>query len=392
MDGWQGKILRVNLSTGAINSEPLDPIVAKQYVGCRGFGIYYLNKELDPHCEALSPENILVMSTGPLTGTTTPTGGRYMVTTKSPQTGAITCSNSGGIFPRVLKRTGYDAIIIKGKADAPVYLWIDGENTELRSAEHLWGQSVPETTDALIKETHAKAKVACIGPAGEKLVLYASIMNDTHRAAGRGGVGTVMGSKLLKAVVVKGNTPVSIANPSDFNRVQIRIMTQFKKAAKAHPSPLSAHGTIGVMVPLTQKHGVLPTKNYQSGTFDGWEDISGQTLTKKYLQKTSACWACPISCGRVTKITEEGYEGEGEGPEFESAFALGPMCMVDNLAAITKANYICNELGMDTMSMGVTIACAMELYEKGIIQDDDTGGATLMGRSTKTGGVDSNDR
>ncbi len=379
MNGWQGKILRVNLSTKSIKSEPLDPIIAKQYIGGRGFGIYCLNKELDPNCDPLSSENIIVMSTGPLTGTTTPTGSRYMVTTKSPLTGAITCSNSGGLFPKELKRTGYDAILIKGKSDEPVYLLIDGENTELRPATHLWGKSVPETTDALIAETSAKAKVACIGPAGEKLVRFASIMNDKHRAAGRGGVGTVMGSKQLKAIVVRGNKPVKIADPTDFKHVQSRVMTTFKNAAKAHPSPLSAHGTLGVMIPLTQKHGVLPTKNYQRGTFDEWEAISGQTLTKKYLTQTSACWACPISCGRTTKITDKGYEGEGEGPEFESAFALGPMCMVDNLAAITKANYICNELGMDTMTMGVTIACAMELYEKGIIDDEITGGPIAWG-------------
>jgi aldehyde:ferredoxin oxidoreductase len=379
MNGWQGKILRVNLSTKSIKSEPLDPIIAKQYIGGRGFGIYYLNRELDPNCDPLSSENIMVMSTGPLTGTSTPTGSRYMVTTKSPLTGAITCSNSGGLFPKELKRTGYDAILIKGKSDEPVYLLIDGENTELRSAKHLWGKSVPETTDALITETSAKAKVACIGPAGEKLVRFASIMNDKDRAAGRGGVGTVMGSKQLKAIVVRGNAPVKIADPSQFQHVQTRVMNKFNNAAKAHPSPLSEHGTIGVMIPLTQKHGVLPTKNYQRSTFDGWEAISGQTLTKKYLIKTSACWACPISCGRVTKITDKGYEGEGEGPEFESAFALGPMCMVDNLAAITKANYICNELGMDTITMGVTIACAMELYEKGIIKDEVTGGPITWG-------------
>lgn len=392
MNGWQGKVLRVNLSTKEIQSEPLNPAIAKQYVGGRGLGIYYLNKELNPKCDPLSPENIMVLSTGPLTGTTTPTGGRYMVTTKSPLTGAITCANSGGKFPKMFKKTGYDVLIIKGQSAKPVYLVIDGENIELRSAEHLWGKQVPETTDLLLAETDAKAKVACIGPAGEKLVKFAAIMNDKDRAAGRGGVGTVMGAKQLKAIVVKGNKDVEIAKPDEYKQIHDEVMTKFRAAAKAHPSPLSAHGTLGVMVPLTQKHGVLPTKNYQEGTFEHWEAVSGQTLTEKYLVKKSACSACPIACGRVTKVTDEGYEGEGEGPEFESGFALGPMCMVGNLAAITKANYICNDLGMDTMSMGVTIACAMELYEKGIINDQITGGPIewgdprkLVELTTKTG-------
>ena len=373
MFGWQGKILRVNLSSGRIDTEPLDPGVARDYVGGRGLGIYFLNRLLDPSCDALSPENILIMTTGPLTGTTTPTGGRYMVTTKSPLTGSLTCSNSGGRFPREFKLCGFDALIIGGKAEKPVYLWINDGVAELRSAAHLWGLEVPETTDRLLLETDPKARVACIGPAGERGVLFACIMNDKDRAAGRGGVGTVMGSKNLKAVVVRGSTKVRVADQEQFDQIQARVRGKFKMAAKAHPSPLSQHGTLGVMVPLTQKHGVLPTRNYQRGTFDGWQAISGQTLTEKYLEKTSACWACPIACGRVTRVTEPAeFAGHGEGPEFETGFALGSMCMVDNLAAVTKANYICNELGLDTMTMGVTIACAMELYDRGIIDDERT--------------------
>ena len=373
MFGWQGKILRVNLSSGRIDTEPLDPGVARDYVGGRGLGIYFLNRLLDPRCDALSPENILIMTTGPLTGTTTPTGGRYMITTKSPLTGSLTCSNSGGRFPREFKLCGFDVLIIGGKAAEPVYLWINDGHAELRPAAHLWGLEVPETTDRLLLETDPKARVACIGPAGERGVLFACIMNDKDRAAGRGGVGTVMGSKNLKAVVVRGSNKVRIADQERFDQIQARVMGTFKEAAKAHPSPLSLHGTLGVMVPLTQKHGVLPTRNYQRGTFDGWQAISGQTLTEKYLEKTSACWACPIACGRVTRVTEPAeFAGHGEGPEFETGFALGSMCMVDNLAAITKANYICNELGLDTMTMGVTIACAMELYERGIIDEGQT--------------------
>ena len=357
--------------------------VAKDYIGGRGLGIYYLNKEVDPRCDPLSPDNMLVMATGPLTGTATPTGSRYMVMTKGPLTDTITCSNSGGQFPKELKRAGIDAILFSGRAAKPVYLWIDRGRAELRSAEHLWGKQVPETTDALVSETDPRAKVACIGPAGEKLVLFASIMNDKDRAAGRSGVGAVMGSKNLKAVVVRGEDPVPVADKVRFEEVQTRVMTKFKEAAKAHPSPLSMHGTIGVITGIVQKYGVFPTKNWQQGTFDGWQAIHGETLTDRYLVKTRACWACPISCGRVTKVEEPGFEGEGEGPEYETSFALGALCMVDNLAAITKANYLCNELGIDTISMGATIACAMELHDRGYLSEDRAGGPINWGDAKK---------
>jgi aldehyde:ferredoxin oxidoreductase len=383
MYGWRGKILRVDLTTGGLKEENLDMKVAKDYIGGRGLGIYYLNKEVDPRCDPLSPDNMLVMATGPLTGTATPTGSRYMVMTKGPLTDTITCSNSGGQFPKELKRAGIDAILFSGRAAKPVYLWINRGRAELRSAEHLWGKQVPETTDALVSETDPRAKVACIGPAGEKLVLFASIMNDKDRAAGRSGVGAVMGSKNLKAVVVRGEDPVPVADKVRFKEVQTRVMTKFREAAKAHPSPLSMHGTIGVITGIVQKYGVFPTKNWQQGTFDGWQAIHGETLTDRYLVKTSACWACPISCGRVTKVEEPGFEGEGEGPEYETSFALGALCMIDNLAAITKANYLCNELGIDTITMGATIACAMELHDRGYLSEDRAGGPINWGDAEK---------
>jgi aldehyde:ferredoxin oxidoreductase len=379
MYGWRGRVLRIDLTRGECKEENLDPQVAKDYIGGRGLGIYYLNEEADPKCDPLSPENILIMAAGPLTGTSAPTAARYMVMTKGPLTGAVTCSNSGGQFPKELKRAGFDALILTGRASKPVYLWINKGRAELRPAGHLWGKTVPETTDALLGETDPKARVACIGPAGEKLVLFAAIMNDRYRAAGRSGVGAVMGSKNLKAVVVLGGTPVPLADKERFNEIQKRVLTKFRNAAKAAPSALSQHGTIGVMTPLTQKHGILPTKNFQQGTFDGWEAVSGQTLTQKYLQKTVACWACPVSCGRFTKVEEPGFEGEGEGPEYETGFALGSLCMVDNLAAVTKANYICNDLGVDTITMGATIACAMELFDRGYITEKEAGGPLVWG-------------
>ena len=383
MYGWRGRVLRIDLTSGECKEEQLDPRVAKDYIGGRGLGVYYLNKEANPRCDPLSPENMLIMAAGPLTGTSAPTAARYMVMTKGPLTGAVTCSNSGGYFPKELKRAGFDVLIFTGRASQPVYLWVNKGKAELRPAGHLWGKTVPETTEALLGEADSKARVACIGPAGEKLVLFASIMNDKYRAAGRSGVGAVMGSKNLKAVVVLGETSVPIADKERFNEIQKRVLTKFRNTVKAAPSPLSQHGTIGVMTPMTQKFGLLPTKNFLQGTFDGWEAITGQTLTQKYLKKTVACWACPIACGRFTKVEEPGFEGEGEGPEYETGFSFGSLCMVDNLAAVTKANYICNDLGLDTMTMGGTIACAMELFDRGYITEKDSGGPIKWGDARK---------
>jgi aldehyde:ferredoxin oxidoreductase len=380
MYGWRGKVLRVDLTGGKIEEENLDPKAARDYIGGRGLGVYYLSKEADPTCNPLSPENVMIMATGPLTGTPAPTAARYMVMTKGPLTDAITCSNSGGQFPKELKWSGLDAVIFTGRAAEPVYLWIDQGKAELRTAKHLWGKWVPETTDRLVEETDPRARVACIGPAGEKEVLFASIMNEKDRAAGRSGVGAVMGSKNLKAVVVRGKDGVPMADKDRFHEVQNEVMTKFREGVKkVGPSPLSQHGTIGVMTPLVQKHGVFPTQNWQQGQFEGWEAITGQTLTQKHLVKTRACWACPIACARVTKVEEAGFEGEGEGPEFETGYALGALCLVDNLAAVTKANYLCNELGLDTISMGGTIACAMELYQRGYLTDQQAGGPVKWG-------------
>ena len=372
MYGWRGKVLRIDLTRKKINEENLDPKTARDYIGGRGLGIYYLNREVNPKCDPLSPENLLIMATGPLTGTRAATGARYMVMTKSPLTGALTCSNSGGQFPAELKRAGFDAILFTGRSAKPVYLWMDRGKAELRDASHLWGKTTHETTSELLDATDSRAKVACIGPAGENMVLFASIMNDNDRAAGRSGVGAVMGSKNLKAVVVRGEGDIPLADEAGFKDFHTRILGRFNETIKESPPPLRVYGT-AVTVGVTQGYGVLPTKNFQQGTFDGWKEISGETLTEKYLVRHRACYACPISCGRVTRVDEPNFEGEGEGPEYETIYAMGSSCMIDNLAAVTRANYICNELGIDTISMGVTIACAMELVDRGHLSEDEIG-------------------
>ncbi|MGQ9859440.1 MAG: aldehyde ferredoxin oxidoreductase family protein [Thermodesulfobacteriota bacterium] len=378
MKGWQGRVLRVDLSTGAISEEGLDEAMARDFIGGRGFGIRYLLREVDPKVDPFCGRNPLMMMAGPLTGTGAPTGSRYMVTTLSPLTGALTCSNSGGMFPTELRKAGWDGLIFQGKASQPVYLWLDGQKAELREASHLWGKTTHETDELIRLETDPQVKVACIGPAGERLVRFASIMNDKDRAAGRSGVGAVMGSKNLKAVAVRGKGSIPLHDPKAFREINSRLLKKFNETYKDSPPPLRLHGT-AVTVMATQNYGVFPTRNFQTGTFPGWEAIHGETLSRRFLLRHKACFACPISCGRVTKVEEHPFQGQGEGPEYETIYALGSNCGVDNLAAVTKANYLCNELGLDTISMGSTIACAMELAERGCLPEADVGRALRFG-------------
>ena len=371
MYGWTGKILRVNLTTGKIAVAEVDPQVAKDFIGGRGWAIRYLYDEVDPKIDPLSPENKLIFGTGPLTATPAPTGNRYMVVTKSPLTDALSCSNSGGFFPTEMKRTGFDLFIFEGKAEKPVYLWVHDGEAELRDASHLWGKDVFKTDDLIRAETDTRARVACIGPAGERLARIAAIMNDKHRAAARSGVGAVMGSKNLKAVVVRGTRAPALAHPEEMEALCREVMEEVKKAVEAG-SALRVYGTAYVP-PVTNEVGILPTRNFQTGVFAHAEDISGQVLREKYLIRPKACYGCPIACGRLTKIDEPPYVGEGEGPEYETIASLGSACGIGNLAAITYANYLCNQLGLDTISTGVTIACAMELFERGILPESDVG-------------------
>jgi len=377
MFGWFGKSLRVDLTHETVTVEEINPQVAKDFIGCRGLGVKYLYDEVDPAVDPLSPENKLIFSTGPLTGTPVPTGNRYAVVTKSPLTGALSRSNSGGDWPTEMKRTGFDQFIFEGRAARPVYLWVNNDQVEIRPAEHLWGKTVPETEDALLEETASKAKVACIGPAGERLVKIAAIMNDKHRTAARSGVGAVMGSKNLKAVVVRGTRKVPVADPTLLQELNHLVRSEVGCDVKKG-SALREYGT--AYIPLvTNEIGILPTRNFQTGVFEGVDNISGHVLKEKYLIRAKPCFGCPIACGRATRVEDAQYGGEGEGPEYETIVTLGSACGVDNLAAITKANYLCNELGLDTISAGMTIACAMEMYEKGILSEGDVGRSLHFG-------------
>jgi aldehyde:ferredoxin oxidoreductase len=371
MKGWIGKILRVDLTKGEWKTEELDKNLAIKFIGGRGLGSKILSDEVDPKIEPFSPNNKLIMATGPLTGTSASAAGRYMVITKSPLTGTIASSNSGGHFGAELKFAGFDLIIIEGKAKEPVYLYVEDGKAEIRSAKALWGKTTHETTDKILSETDMEARVACIGPAGEKLVRFACIINDKHRAAGRSGVGAVMGSKNLKAVAVKGSGGITVADKEAFRKA---TLDGFKKI-KASPTAakgLPKYGT-PVLVNIINQHGIFPTRNFQEGVFEGAEKISGESMVEQILVRNRACFGCPIGCGRVVKVTHPEYECFSEGPEYESDWALGGCCGIDHLDAVAKGNYLCDTLGLDPISAGVTIACGMELFERGIISQKEAG-------------------
>ncbi|PKM51943.1 MAG: aldehyde ferredoxin oxidoreductase [Firmicutes bacterium HGW-Firmicutes-7] len=371
MFGYQGKILRIDLSTGTTKIEALDEALAKKYIGGRGLGTKIYADEVSPEIDALSAENKILFVTGPLTGTKTPTGGRYMVVTKSPLTGTIASSNSGGYWGPELKFAGYDLIIAEGKADKPVYIMIEDDKIEIRDASHLWGKVVSETTKILEGETPEKSRVLTIGPAGEKLSKMASVMNDLSRAAGRSGVGAVMGSKNLKAIVVRGTGTVPVASEEALKQVVKECTIKIKENGVTGQG-LPAYGT-AVLVNIINENGVFPTNNFQTSQFSKAEETSGELLAEKYLVKKDPCYRCPIACGRYCKVDDI----EGGGPEYETIWAFGGDCGVSDMGSVIKANYWCNEMGLDTISTGATIAAAMELYQKGYIKDEDLNGLSL---------------
>lgn len=378
MNGWVDKILRVNLTNGSIKTEGINMKDAKLYLGARGLGTKMFMDEVDPRVDPFSPDNKLIFLTGPLTGTIAACAGRFEVITKAPLTGTIGASNSGGYFGPELKFAGYDGIIFEGASQKPVYLYINDDVVELRNAEHIWGKEVPQTTDELIGETDSNAKVACIGPAGEKRVLFATIMNEKNRAAGRSGLGAVMGSKNLKAVVVKGTKSIYVAKPDAF----LESSLDSRKKMKEHPvtgAGLAAYGT-QILVNILNQSGALPTRNWRDGSvFEHAEAISGEALADTYLVRNKGCYGCSIGCGRLTKVPDGKFKGQGEGPEYEAGWSFGASCGVKELDAVCKANFICNELGMDPITMGATIACAMELSEMGVITKEELGGNLKFG-------------
>ena len=372
MFGYMGKILRVNLSSGEISEEFPNEDVLKKYLGGAGLATKYLYDEVPKGADPLSPENKLIFMTGPLTATPSPSTGRYDVVTKSPLTGFWGHGNSGGNWGKDFKRSGFDGIIFEGKSPKPVYLVTNDGKAELKDASHLWGKNTSETTKILKEENGKKFNVACIGIGGENLVKYAAIMNDCNyeyygRAAGRCGVGAVMGSKNLKAVASMGTTKVQVGRPESYREeAKQRFEWVNQSLLKA---TLEVYGTAAILDMVNVKGG-FPTRNWQKGMFAGADKINGTAINENILVDRKPCYACPIACGRIAEIKEGSFKSKGEGPEYESLGALGSMCDIDDLEAITFAHFLCNEYGIDTISAGGTIAFAMECVEKGILKDE----------------------
>ncbi len=386
--GWTRKILRVDLTKGTCKSEPLNMKWAQDYLGQRGLATKYFVEEVDPKVDPLSPENKMIMATGPLTGTPVSTGGRYSVITKGALTGAIACSNSGGFFGAELKFAGWDMVIFEGKSKKPVYLAIEDDKAELRDAAHLWGKTVWQTEE-IIKKTHQdpQTRVASIGRAGENGVLYACIVNDLHRAAGRSGVGTVMGSKNLKAVAVRGTKGGGA----------IKDAKAFLQAVAAGKKVLAENAVTGqglpkfgtqVLMNVINEVGALPTRNHRDVQFEDARKISAEAMHerrptdgKTHLVTNAACFGCTIACGRISKLDETHfsvvnkpeYWGASGGLEYEAAWALGAANGVGDLEALQYANLLCNEDGYDPISFGATVGAAMELYELGILKKEKIG-------------------
>lgn len=386
--GWTKKVLRVDLSKGTCKSEPLNMKWAQEYLGQRGLATKYFIEEVDPKVDPLSPANKMIMATGPLTGTMASTGGRYSVITKGALTGAIACSNSGGYFGAEMKFAGWDMVIFEGKSPKPVYLAIEDDKVELRDAAHLWGKSVWQTEE-IIKKTHQdpQTRVCSIGRAGENGMMYACIVNDLHRAAGRSGVGTVMGSKNLKAVAIRGTKG---AGGIRDGKAFMKATTAAKKVLAENAVTSQGLPTYGtqVLMNVINEMGALPTRNHRDVQFEDARKISGEAMHEKRstdgkanLVTNAACFGCTIACGRISKIDETHfsvvnkpeYWGATGGLEYEAAWALGAANGVGDLEALTYANMLCNEEGFDPITFGSTVGAAMELYDLGILKKEQIG-------------------
>ena len=384
--GYNGKILHVNLTCGQLRVEEPDEAFYRKYMGGSALAMYYLLKQMPPGIEPLGPDNVLVLALSVLTGTAISGQSRITAAAKSPLTGGIGDSQGGGFFPAELKFAGFDAIVIKGKAEKPVYIWINDGKYELRDASHLWGR-ITGDAEAAIKEElgDEKIEVLQIGPAGEKGVRFAGIFSMSNRANGRTGMGAVMGSKNLKAVAVRGKKHPSVADKAGLNKL---ARWGAANLADSDIAGLAKYGTAET-TGANQTSGTLPAYNYNSGVFDGWEAIDGTTMYDTILKGASegvqdregrdTCYACTVRCKRVAEITEGKYKVDPHygGPEYETTSTFGNYCAIDDLPAISKANEICNKYGMDSISCGATIAWAFESFNEGKLTLEDTDGVDL---------------
>ena len=373
MYGYNKIIARINLSSGKVSTETLSEDFCRNYLGGRGIIVHTLLREMPPNADPLGPENRLVFALGPMTGHPFVGSGRHSIGCKSPLTGGYGESEAGGYWGVELKRAGFDALIVEGASEKPVYLWVHNGDIEIRDAGTLWGLEVADTHNQILAELKdKKVRTALIGPAGEKRISFACVLHDLHHAAGRTGIGAVMGSKNLKAVAVRGERPPEAADRRRLIEINKAMLKNYKKR--------SPHWIVGTGRDIANyvKSGNLPIRNFQGGPFPGVEKITPQVMCEKYLVKMEGCFGCPIRCKRVVKL-ESPYSvdpGYG-GPEYETLGAFGSNCGIDNLEAIMKANDLCNRYGLDTISTGGAISFAMECFENKLLTLEDTDGVNL---------------
>jgi len=372
--GYTGKLLRINLTNKEIVKEPLRQDWARDFVGGVGLSARILYEELPPNVEPLGPENKLVVMTGPVNGTMIPTASRSSVCAKSPYTGSFFHSIFGGFLGPELKFAGYDGLIVEGQANRPVYLWIDDAKVEIREAGHLWGKDPFKAQEMLRQEIgDEEIHIATIGSAGEEKAPYAMILCDI-RAAGRGGMGAVMGSKNLKAIVVRGTGGVTVANTLKLYITAIRL----NELIATNPSVqgLSKYGTPRNVAAMNEA-GILPTRNWQTETFKGMRDITGEVMREKVVKGDRACFACPINCTKYSVVVSGPYKSVINGADYETIYGFGSICAVDNIEVLCKADELCDHYGIDLISTALCISWAMECYEKGIFNKEDTDGIVL---------------
>lgn len=367
MNGYGGSILRVDLTSGKITKEPTPPKVARDYVGGRGFGAYFLFKEVPQDADPLGPQNKLIISSGPLSGMMIPGAGKCDFTTKSPLTGGYASASLGGHFTAEMKYAGLDSIILEGISPKPVYLFIDDDKVELRDASAMWGKGALTLEKELKDEYGEEFQAALIGPGGENGVAYASINHDYGRQAGRGGVGTVMGVKKVKAIVLRGTKSVPVADPEGYRKAGMALFQACKDATGL--KEWQTYGTT-IVTSWCDEVGALPTRNFSAGSFEGGKNIYGPVMRKEIVITDKGCFGCPSPCGKYSHMKR--YNTNVEGPEYETIGMMGSNLGIGDIQDVAQANLLCDELGVDTISTGSAIGWAMECYEKGILTKQDT--------------------
>ena len=372
MNGYAGNILRVDLSNAKISKEPTPAQMARNFIGGRGFGIYLLTKEVPKNADPLGPQNKLFISSGPLSGLMIPGAGKCDFTTKSPLTGGYASASLGGHFTAEMRYAGLDSIILEGISPKPVYLFIDDNKIELRDAAHLWGKGTITVEKQLKDQFGEEFQVAVIGPGGENGVPFASINHDYGRQAGRGGVGTVMGSKKLKAIVLRGTQSIPVADVEGYRKAGMALYKACKEAEML--KEWQRYGTT-IVVSWCDEVGALPTRNFSSGSFENGKTLYGPVMREQIVITDKGCFGCPSPCGKYSKMKR--YDSNVEGPEYETIGMLGSNLGISDIQDVAQANLLCDELGIDTISTGGVIAWAMECYEKGILTKKDTDGLEL---------------